>query len=169
MTTNQPPHLVTPRGLEMLQNSFAETQRKLQDFATVLDEVAGDSSNPDENAAAEEAVRERGILLAVLNKLSDHLQHARLFHPIKDGRFDENGLVTFGCRIGLRSDDGKLRLFDIVGEHESDIGAGKISYLAPLIKGAWGREVGDEIEWEVDGKLSYFEIDSVELSDWAKS
>lgn len=169
MNPTQPTHLVTPRGLEMLQNSFAETQRKLQNITSVLDDVAGDSSNPEENAAAEEAVRERGILLTVFNKLSDHLQHARLFHPIKDGRFDENGLVTFGCRIGLRAEDGGLRLFDIVGEHESDIGAGKISYLAPLIKGAWGREVGDEIEWEIDGVSSYFEIESVELSEWAKN
>lgn len=169
MTPNKPTHFVTPRGLEMLQISFAETQQKLQDITTVLDDVKGDSSNPDENAAVEEAVRERGILQVVFNQLSDHLQHARLFHPVKDGRFDENGLVTFGCRIGLRSEDGGLRLFDIVGEHESDIKAGKISYQAPLIRGAWGKEVGDEIEWEINGSPVYFEIDSVELSDWAKN
>jgi len=165
--TDNHPYFVTPHGLVLLQNSFAETQTKLRELTAVMDAVVRDSNNPEENSAAEEAVRERGILQMLSNQLSGQLQNARVFHPVDDGKFKQTGPVTFGCRIGLKAPDGHTRVFDIVGEHEADIKQGKIAYTAPLIRAAWGCELGDEIYWNADGKEVVYEIASLELSDWA--
>lgn len=129
--TDTHPYFVTPHGLALLQNSFAETQTKLRELTAVMDAVVRDSNNPEENSAAEEAVRERGILQMLSNQLSGQLQNARVFHPVDDGKFKQTGPVTFGCRIGLKASDGYTRVFDIVGEHEADIKQGKIAYTAP--------------------------------------
>lgn len=53
--------------------------------------------------------------------------------------------VRFGTRVELAYADGRQAAFRLVGEDESDPGAGLIAYVAPLARALMGLQVGDEL------------------------
>lgn len=53
-------------------------------------------------------------------------------------------VVRFGAVVSLEDDAGRQVRYQIVGEDESDPGAGKISYVSPLGKAVLGCAVDDE-------------------------
>lgn len=53
-------------------------------------------------------------------------------------------VVKFGSIVRLEDDAGRQVSYQIVGEDESDPGAGKISYVSPLGKAVLGCTVDDE-------------------------
>lgn len=66
--------------------------------------------------------------------------------------------VTF---IDLDKNNEKIT-YKIVGEDEADLSKGKISYLAPIIKVAIGKEPGDEISLATAKGERNLEIDDVQ-------
>ena len=60
-------------------------------------------------------------------------------------------VVRFGAIVSLEDDAGRQVRYQIVGEDESDPGAGKISYVSPLGKAVLGCAAGDEPV--VDGRV----------------
>ena len=61
--------------------------------------------------------------------------------------------ITFGAhvRIEEESEEGKKRLYQIVGEDEADVHKGKISINSPLARSLIGRKKGDEFEFHSPG------------------
>jgi transcription elongation GreA/GreB family factor len=55
--------------------------------------------------------------------------------------------VAFGALIRVEDEDGRQRVFRIVGEDEADPERGKVSWVSPLARAARGAEVGDLITW----------------------
>ena len=56
------------------------------------------------------------------------------------------------------SESGEERVWRIVGESESDIARGMISYKAPVAKALIGRNEGDEVEIPTPGGRQRWEI-----------
>ena len=54
-------------------------------------------------------------------------------------------IVAIGTRVSFIR-DGKPRTLEIVGHDESDPGAGRIAFSAPLARAMIGAEAGDEVE-----------------------
>jgi transcription elongation GreA/GreB family factor len=56
-----------------------------------------------------------------------------------------SGVVRFGSRVTLETDEGDHVEFRIVGEDESDPGRGLISYVSPLAEQLLGCRVGERV------------------------
>lgn len=55
--------------------------------------------------------------------------------------------VKFGATVTIADEDTEeRRTFQIVGEHESDVDAGRLSVTSPLARAVIGRTVGDSVE-----------------------
>jgi len=73
-----------------------------------------------------------------------------------------DGLVTMHARVQvLDVASGKRRELELVYPDEADLGAGRISVLAPLGTALLGCREGDEVEWEMPGGLKQMRIERV--------
>ena len=57
----------------------------------------------------------------------------------------EFGAVAFGHQVMFKRDDGRRRVFRIVGEDEADPRNGSISYVSPVARALIGRAAGDVV------------------------
>jgi len=55
-------------------------------------------------------------------------------------------VVSFGARVTLERDDGRIQKFRIVGEDEADPAKGSISYVSPLAQALMGKAAGDVVK-----------------------
>jgi transcription elongation factor GreB len=54
--------------------------------------------------------------------------------------------VVFGATICIENEDGKEFTYQIVGEDETKIEQGKISWKSPLARAFLGKKVGEEVQ-----------------------
>jgi|TARA_Y100000034_G_C6842489_1_gene381291 transcription elongation factor GreA len=71
-----------------------------------------------------------------------------------------NGKIGFGTKVMIENvDSGERKVYQLVGETESDIKAGKLNYLSPLGRALIGREAGEDAEVETpSGGEMFWEI-----------
>ncbi len=70
--------------------------------------------------------------------------------------------VKFGAAVTLSDEDtGEKRTFQLVGEHESDVDAGRLSINSPLARAVIGRTIGDSVEVTTPRGIRSFEVTSV--------
>ena len=75
----------------------------------------------------------------------------------------QNGKVVFGTTVTL--DDlthEKEMKFTIVGESESDLSKGKLSYLTPIAKSIMGKSLDDIVEATTPGGIIEYQIKKIE-------
>ena len=60
---------------------------------------------------------------------------------------EDHSIVLFGAKVTIEDDEGKISIFEIVGEDEADISKGKVSYLSPLAKALIGAKLDEEVTW----------------------
>ena len=71
--------------------------------------------------------------------------------------------VKFGATVSVVDEDTEEEArYQIVGEHEADVKAGKISLSSPLSRAMIGKEVGDVVEVNTPGGVKAYEIAKVE-------
>ena len=58
----------------------------------------------------------------------------------------EPGKAQFGRTVRIGREDGREQRMRIVGEDESDPGAGRISYVSPLARAVLGKMTGEVVE-----------------------
>ena len=66
----------------------------------------------------------------------------------------DSDVVRFGMTVTLKGEDGKRKVWAIVGEDEADAAKGTISHASPMAVALFGKSVGDVVtvggrEWEV--------------------
>lgn len=94
-----------------------------------------------------------------LREIDKRLQY--LANLLKDVEvIDEDTLrgnkVMFASTAIVEDAAGQLKSFTLVGEGESDAGAGRISYRSPVGRALLGRSVGDIVQIEVpSGEVEY--------------
>ncbi len=59
----------------------------------------------------------------------------------------ESDVVRFGMTVTLQDGDDREYTFTIVGEDETDIEKGRISWASPLAKLLINKQIGDEVPW----------------------
>jgi transcription elongation factor GreA len=73
-----------------------------------------------------------------------------------------NGAIKFGATVKLVDEDtDEERTYQIVGEPEADIEAGKLNIRSPLARALIGKEEGDSVEVRTPGGDKSYEILSV--------
>ena len=70
--------------------------------------------------------------------------------------------VKFGATVTLADEEtDERRTFQIVGEHESDVDAGRLSVTSPLARAVIGRTIGDSVEVTTPKGTRSFEVTGV--------
>lgn len=75
-----------------------------------------------------------------------------------------SGSVKFGATVNLVDEDtDEERTYQIVGEAEADIDAGRLNINSPIARALIGKEVGDSVEVRTPGGEKYYEILSIDF------
>ncbi|MCB9701791.1 MAG: transcription elongation factor GreA [Myxococcales bacterium] len=155
---------MTPAGLAKLRAELKQL-REVERMQNVRDiEEALAHGDLRENAEYHAAKEKQAEIDARMRFLDYKIARAQVIDPttLKETK------VTFGATVTLLDVDNDTEVvYCLVGEDESDVGAGKISITAPLARAMLGKQVEDEVllrlpkgdrEYEVI-KIEYKAID----------
>lgn len=111
--------------------------------------------NAEYHAAREQQSFCEGRITEIERKLADA-------EVIDITRIEHSGKVVFGSTITLLNlDTGESVTYQIVGEDEADVTAGKISVVSPIARALMGRHEGDEVVVRAPAGEIEYEIDTV--------
>lgn len=149
-------HPMTTTGAERLK---AELQRlKTVERPAVVRAIAEARSHGDisENAEYDAAKEHQGFLEARIRDIESKLAHATIVNPAE---IDAGGRVVFGATVDLEelASGGEVS-YQIVGDDEADIKAGKISVSSPIARALIGKHVGDTAEVEAPSGVRGYEV-----------
>lgn len=112
-----------------------------------------------ENAEYHAAREQQGFIEGRIQEIEGKLGTAQVIDP---RTLNANGKVVFGATVELLDlETDKEVTYQIVGEDESDIKAGKISYTSPIARALIGKEVDDVAEVQAPGGVREYEIVAV--------
>jgi transcription elongation factor GreA len=109
-----------------------------------------------ENAEYEAAKERQGFVEGRIQEVEGKLSHAQIIDP---RLLDADGRCVFGATLDLEDQDsGDSVTYQIVGEDEADIKAGKISVNSPIARALIGKYAGDVAQVQAPGGLRAYEI-----------
>ena len=113
-----------------------------------------------ENAEFKAAKERQAFVEGRLADLEDIIRRAEVIDVTKLSGKN----VKFGATVTLADEDTEeKRTFQIVGEHESDVDAGRLSITSPLARAVIGRKVGDSVEVTTPKGTRSFEVTGVKF------
>jgi len=149
-------HPMTTTGAERLKS---ELQRlKTVERPLIVRAIAEARSHGDisENAEYDAAKERQGFLEARIRDIESKLAHAHVVNPAE---IDAGGRVVFGATVDLEDlASGDEVSYQIVGDDEADIKAGKISVSSPLARALIGKHAGDTAEVEAPSGTRGYEV-----------
>lgn len=147
---------LTKAGAEMLK---AELHRlKTVDRPNVINAIAEARSHGDlsENAEYDAAKERQGFIEGRINEIENKLATAQIIDP---KLLDADGRCVFGATVDLADQEsGEPVSYQIVGEDEADLKAGKISISSPIARALIGKYAGDVAEVQAPGGVREYEI-----------
>jgi transcription elongation factor GreB len=146
------PNYVTPSGLAKLEQQRAVL---LQQRSQLL-------------AAAQDDLGKAEMLRHVerdIRYLDARVDRAILVEPTNQPQ----GEVAFGAIVGVVDEDGSRHSFQIVGEDEADVAAGRVSYVSPLARALVGSRVGSIVTWERPAGDRVLRVTSIKYAGGGKA
>jgi len=147
---------LTVRGAERLREELKRL--KGVDRPKVIQAIAEARAHGDlkENAEYHAAREQQGFIEGRIQDIEGKLGNAEI---IDVTRMNANGKVVFGATVLLSNEDnGSEVTYQIVGEDEADIKAGRISINSPIARGLIGKEEGDSVAIRTPAGEKQFEI-----------
>jgi len=136
-------HHLTPEGYRKMEAELRHHKEVLRPQIVRDIEEARAHGDISENAEYEDAKERQALCEGRIAFLENVVAAAEIVDITK---VDPNGKVVFGATVVLEDPDtGTERRWRIVGETESDVEGGCISYKSPLGRAMIGREEGDEV------------------------
>jgi transcription elongation factor GreA len=147
---------LTVAGAEKLRGELHElkTVRRPQIIAAIAEARAhGDLSENAEYAAAKER---QSFIEGRIAEIDSKFANAQIIDP---SAIDADGRCVFGATVELEDlASGEAVTYQIVGDDEADIKAGKISISSPIARALIGKSEGDVAEVQAPGGVRKFEI-----------
>jgi len=150
---------ITLRGAEALRVELRKL--KSEDRPAVIKAIAEARAHGDlsENAEYHAAREQQGFIEGRIQELEGKLSNAEI---IDVTQLANNGKVIFGATVELADEDsGAAVTYQIVGEDEADIKAGRISVGSPIARALVGKAEGDTVEVATPGGRRNYEIIAV--------
>jgi transcription elongation factor GreA len=111
-----------------------------------------------ENAEYDSAKEAQGMLEAKIKQLESTISNAK----IVDTNTIDISKVTILTKVTITNQATKKTMtYQIVGEKEADLKAGKISASSPIGKGLMGRKVGEIAEIQAPNGVMKFMVDNI--------
>jgi transcription elongation factor GreA len=149
---------MTVQGAERLRQELHElkTVRRPRVIQAIAE--AREHGDLKENAEYHAAKEQQGFIEGRIAEIESKLSNAEI---IDVTRINAGGKVVFGATVDLLDDDGKEVRYQIVGEDEADIKAGRISVGSPIARALIGREEGDTAIVNAPGGQREYEVVAV--------
>jgi len=134
---------------------------KSQERPSVIAQIAEARTHGDlsENAEYHAAKDRQGWIESRIAEIEDKIARAQVIDVSKLS----GDQVKFGATITVVDEDTDEKArYQIVGDHEADVKAGKLSVSSPLSRAVIGKEVGDVVEVNTPGGVKAYEIKKIE-------
>ena len=110
-----------------------------------------------ENAEYHSAKEKQSFIEGRVKELEGAISLADVIDPAK-----LSGTIKFGATVELADEDtDEEKTYQIVGEYEADIEAGKLNIKSPLARALIGKDEGDSVEVRTPGGTRSYEILSI--------
>ncbi|MEK6580175.1 MAG: transcription elongation factor GreB [Bdellovibrionota bacterium] len=132
---------ITPVGAERLK---AELKALLyEERPKVVQTVSWAASNGDRSENGDYIYGKRRLreIDRRIRFLTKRIQSFEIVDPSKQ----KSERILFGAKVTIEDEDGKKKIFQIVGIDESDPAHGKVSWISPIAKAVLNKEVGDVV------------------------
>lgn len=150
---------MTAEGYRVLDDQLK--QLKSVERPSVISAISEAREHGDlsENAEYHAAKERQGWIEGQIADIEDKISRAQVIDVSK-----LNGnQVMFGATVTVVDEDTEEESrYQIVGEHEADVKAGKISVASPIARAMISKEVGDVVEVNTPGGVKAYEILKVE-------
>ena len=150
---------ITSRGAQALRAELRKL--KTEDRPGVIKAIAEARSHGDlsENAEYHAAREQQGFIEGRIQELEGKLSNAEI---IDVTQLANTGKVIFGSTVELEDEDSGAKVtYQIVGEDEADIKAGRISVGSPIARALVGKTEGDSVEVATPGGRRNYEVIAV--------
>ncbi len=147
---------LTVNGAEALRTELHRL--KTVERPSVIAAIAEARSHGDlsENAEYDAAKERQGFIEGRIAEVESKLSSAQIIDP---KTLDADGRCVFGATVDLEDlDAGSRVIYQIVGEDEADLKAGKISISSPIARALIGKSAGDVAEVQAPGGVREYEI-----------
>lgn len=147
---------MTVEGAAKLQEEL--DRLKKVDRPRVINAIAEARAHGDlkENAEYHAAREEQSFIEGRIAEIEGKLSNAQIIDITK---IENKGKVIFGVTVDLLDvDKDEEKTYQIVGDDEADIKAGKISVNSPIARALIGKMEGDEVSVDTPGGNVAYEI-----------
>ena len=118
-------------------------------------EEARSHGDLSENAEYHAAREKQSFIEGRLAEIEDKIARAEVI----DIALMKGKIIRFGAKVTVADEDtDEESTYQIVGEEEADISAGRLSVTSPLARALIGREVGDMVEITTPGGSKGYEV-----------
>lgn len=147
---------LTVNGAEQLKQELHRL--KTVERPKVIEAIAEARSHGDlsENAEYDAAKERQGFIEGRIKEVEAKISNAQIIDP---KLLDADGRCVFGATVDLEDlESGDSVTYQIVGDDEADLKAGKISVSSPIARALIGKYAGDIAEVQAPGGVREYEI-----------
>ena len=151
---------MTKAGAEKLRKELAQLKSEVRPRIIAAIAEAREHGDLKENAEYHAAREQQSFCEGRIKEIEGKLSDSEV---IDVTQIKPTGRVIFGTTVTLFNlNDEKQSTYQIVGEDEADVAAGKISVASPIARALMGKNVGDEVVVKAPAGEIEFEIEAVE-------
>ena len=153
---------MTLRGAEALRAELKRLKSEVRPAIIKAIAEARGHGDLSENAEYHAAREQQGFIEGRIKEIEHKLASAEVIDP---ARLPNTGKVVFGASVELEDQtDGARVTYQVVGEDEADIRAGRISVTSPLARALVGKSEGEVVDVAAPGGTRSYEIVAVRLA-----
>ncbi len=147
---------MTVQGARALEDELKHLKTVLRPQITQAIAEARELGDLKENAEYHAAREQQGMVEARIRDIEGRLQNAQI---IDITAIAHTGKVIFGTTVEIANcDTDESVVYQIVGDDEADIKAGKISVSSPIARALVGKEEGDVVVVQTPSGVIEYEI-----------
>lgn len=150
---------MTAEGYRALDDQLKQLKSVERPNVIAAISEAREHGDLSENAEYHAAKERQGWIEGQIAEIEDKISRAQVIDVSKLS----GDQVKFGATVTVVDEDTEEEgTYQIVGEHEADVKAGKISVASPIARAMISKEVGDVVEVNTPGGVKAYEILKVE-------
>lgn len=154
----KPKNYITPEGFERLKKEYSTLLNG--ERPKIVEVVAWAASNGDRSENADYLYGKRRLreIDSRLRFLLGRIETAEVVDP----KTIKSEKILFGATVTVLDEEDNSRTYQIVGEDEFEVSAGRISWKSPLATILLGKKVDDEVQFNKPAGSEILVIEKIE-------